>query len=165
MRLTGRVLVPMLLSLTACDGSKSPAWPVFTCAQLEKPDDAVRKLCFDTLDPEPHCSIPYSAPQRITGTWLVGFETSAFFPKGVKPDFGIKHCCDTALMVSSKLENSSAADQVKIIRAGAIQDKPQLISIDAIGRRSLCRFAYGHAASPHGVIIDKFLTVKLLKPS
>ena len=154
----GGIALLALVDLCGCSAKPAPELQPLTCGQL-KDEKLMRAHCIEAKDPAQSC-LPYSRPERFSGIWVVGFETSLFFP-GTMPPVRSSHWADTALRISPTLDRSPIAEQVEKMRK---RDGPygRQLSVGFIGRRSLCRFSYGHAASPNEVVVDRFLKVRTI---
>ena len=84
---------------------------------------------------------PFSKPERISGAWVIGFETNEFYEgERVARSLVGKRVGDTQLEIDIPLR-----------RPGPY---PQLFQLDFIGRRSLCDMGFPH----HIIVVDRILS-------
>ena len=147
-----------LLWLSGCGERSHPPLPPLTCAQINDPQ-AVRDHCLSSGGEnlgEASC-LPFAPPQRMSGLWIVGFETSEFFPGATaRPSRAPRLSERTALSISNMFQTSPAAKQVEALAKGETHE----IWVDMIARRSICTFSYGHAAFPNAVRVERFLKAR-----
>ena len=99
--------------------------------------------------------MPYSPPQRFEGVWVIGMESSRFYPNVSTYE------ATTNLPDQTWLEfDVSVPPEATEAGQGA---GTHAYSIDVIGRRSLCEWHYGHLGmSPHEVVAQRIVSLQPL---
>lgn len=102
--------------------------------------------------------MPYSPPQHLTGVWVVGLESSKFFPNGSS--------YDETLGCSEKIWLDTDEPVPPEITEAGQGAGTRAYGIDFIGRRSLCEFGYGHfGQSPNEVVAQRIVKLRPLPVS
>ena len=133
-------------------------------------EDAYMRRCFPGVDTKaPHYveaiddkdfvgefkCMPYSPPRRLAGVWVIGLESSRFYPQASTYDETVNRSEKIWLETDEPVPPEvTEAGQGAGTRAYAI---------DFIGRRSLCEWHYGHfGMSPHEVVAQRILSLQPL---
>lgn len=157
-----------LAAQSASDNWKATYTPA-ECKALTETDAYVRR-CHPGVDPTAehfaeelseenfvgkfNC-MPYSPPQRLVGVWIVGLESSKFYPD-----------------VSTYEETLSLPDEIWLETSEPVPSEvteagqgagTRAYSIAFTGRRSLCEWGYGHwGMTPHEVVAQRILSLQPL---
>ena len=98
---------------------------------------------------------PYSSPQRFTGVWVVGLESSRFFPNASS----YKDTEGRTEKIWLRVEPSPSP----AVTAAGQGAGTRAYAVDLIGRRSLCDFNYGHMGmSPKEIIAERIIAMRPL---
>jgi hypothetical protein len=143
--MSGRWLIAgTLLALTDCGPSSS------------KSDTATPRDCETAIKQSLPCSerypdkngpglllgcFPFSEPERISGAWVIGFETNEFY-EGEKV---------SASLINKRVGDTQLEIDIPLRRPGPF---PQLFQLNFIGRRSLCDMGFPH----HIVVVDRIIS-------
>ena len=99
--------------------------------------------------------MPYSRPERLAGVWVVGFESSNFYPNASSYEETL------SLPEGTWLDADEPVPQ-EVTDAGQGAGT-RAYSIEFVGRRSLCEWIYGHmGVSPREVVAQRIVSLRPL---
>ena len=96
--------------------------------------------------------LPHSPPVHLRGVWVIVLEGSTFFEGAARYKPEMSQSIGTWLEPDHWSPEQTRSAQGERVRA---------YLVDFVGRRSLCRFGYGHmGVSPDEVVVDQFTSIR-----